>query len=99
VLEHLVIHGVEGDERDKDGKNKFSKQEFKAIVRFGAEKNFEETRPTSDVGLVGSSVNGGNPNGSAGLSPAEDAAREEGRVLEVVDIDNLCRARRRSPMS
>jgi chromodomain-helicase-DNA-binding protein 1 len=38
VLEHLVIHGVEGDEQDKDGKNKFSKQEFKAFLRFGADK-------------------------------------------------------------
>jgi hypothetical protein len=33
VLEHLAIHGVEGDEQDKDGKNKFGKQEFKAILR------------------------------------------------------------------
>jgi hypothetical protein len=27
VLEHLVIHSVEGDEQDKDEKNNFSKEE------------------------------------------------------------------------
>jgi Helicase conserved C-terminal domain len=97
VLEHLVIHGVEGDEQDKDGKDKFNKQEFKAILLFGAEKIFKETGPTPDDGLVGSSVNGGNSTGAPGLSPAEDANREEGRVLEVHDIDKLCHARRRSP--
>jgi hypothetical protein len=37
----LFFHGVEGDERDRDGKNKFNKQELKAILRFGAEKLFK----------------------------------------------------------
>jgi hypothetical protein len=44
------VHRVEGDEQDKDGKNKFSQHEFKAILRFGAEKLFEESGPTPDDG-------------------------------------------------
>jgi hypothetical protein len=99
VLEHLVIHGVERDEQDKDGKNKLSKLEFKAILRYGAEKLFKETGPSPDDGSGGSSMNGGNSTGAPGLSPAEDAKGEGegGRVLEVDDIDKLCHARRRSP--
>jgi hypothetical protein len=97
VLGQLVIHGVEGDEQDKDGKNKFSKQEFRAILRFGAASLFKETGPTPDDGLVGSSVNGGNSTGAPGQSLAEDLKGEEGRVLEVDDIDKLCHARPRSP--
>jgi hypothetical protein len=31
VFEHLAIHGVEWDVQDIDGKNKFSKQELKAV--------------------------------------------------------------------
>jgi hypothetical protein len=52
VLEHLVIHGVEGDEQDKKGKNKFSQPPFKAILRFGAEEVFKESGPTFDDGFV-----------------------------------------------
>jgi hypothetical protein len=59
-------------------------------LRFGAEKIFKETGPTPDDGLVGSSMNGANSTGAPGLSPAEDANGEEGRVLEVDDIDELC---------
>jgi hypothetical protein len=97
VLGQLVIHGVEGDEQDKDGKNKFSKQEFRAILRFGAASLFKETGPTPDDGLVGRSANGGNSTVVPGQSPAEDVKREKGRVLEVEDIGKLCHARRRSP--
>jgi Helicase conserved C-terminal domain len=32
VLEHLVLHGLEGDEQDKKGKNTFSQPQFKAIL-------------------------------------------------------------------
>jgi hypothetical protein len=97
VLEHIIIHGVDWDERDKDGQNKFSQQQFKAILRFGAEELFKKSGPTPDDGLVGSSMNGGNSTGAPGLSPAEDANGEEGRILEVNDIEELCRARRRRP--
>jgi hypothetical protein len=93
----LLFHGMEGDELDKDGKNKFNKQELKAILRFGAEKLFKESGPTTDDGLVGSTMNGGISTGAPYLSPAEDATGAEGRVPEVDDIDELCRARRRSP--
>jgi hypothetical protein len=98
-LEHLVIHGVEGKwtRPYKDGKNNFSIQDFKAILRFEAEKLCKETGPSSEDGLVGSCRNGGNSTGAPGLSPAEDAKGEEGQVLEVDHIDKLCRARRRSP--
>jgi hypothetical protein len=64
VLEHIVIHSVEGGEQDKDGKNNFSNQEVKAILRFGAEKLFKESGPTSDNGLVSSCMNGGNSTGA-----------------------------------
>jgi hypothetical protein len=89
VLEHLVILGVEWDVQDIDGKNKFNKQELKAVWRFGGEKNVNDTGPTLDDGLVGSCMNGGNSTGAPGLSPAEDAKGEECRVLEVDDIDEL----------
>jgi hypothetical protein len=79
--------------KTKDGKNTFSQQQCKAILRFGAEELFQESGPTRDDGLAGSSLNGGNSNGAPGLSPAEDAKGEEGRVLEVDDIDQLCHAR------
>jgi hypothetical protein len=42
-------------------------------------------------------MNGGKSAVAPGLSPAEDAKLEKGRVLEVDDIDELCHARRRSP--
>jgi hypothetical protein len=95
VLEHLVLHGVEGDEQDKKGKNTFSQPQFKAILRFGAEEVFKESGPTPNDGLVGSSMKGGNATGAPGLSPAEDTKGEEGGVLGVNDIDELCHARRR----
>jgi hypothetical protein len=93
----LLFMAWKGNEQDKDGKNNFSIQDFKAILRFEAEKLFKETGPSSDDGLVGSCMNGGNSTGAPGLSPAEDAKGEEGQVLEVDHIDKLCRARRRSP--
>ena len=37
VLEHLVIHGVDGDKQDQDGKNKFNKQELDTNYKFGGE--------------------------------------------------------------
>jgi hypothetical protein len=64
---------VEGDELDKDGNNRFNKQELKAILRFGAEKLFKETGLTTDDGLVGSTMKGGISTGAPDLSPAEDA--------------------------
>jgi hypothetical protein len=74
----LPFHGVEGDELDRDRKNTFNKQELKAILRFGAEKLFKETGPTTDDGLVGSTMNGGISTGAPDLSPAEDPKGEEG---------------------
>lgn len=49
VLEHLVIHGVEGgDQGDgKDAQMAFKKEELSAILRFGAEKLFEKDRQSS----------------------------------------------------
>jgi hypothetical protein len=58
---------VEGDELDRDRKNKFNKQELKAILRIGAEKLFRETGPTTDDGLVGSTMNGGISTGAPDL--------------------------------
>jgi hypothetical protein len=91
----LLFHGVEGDEQDNKGKNTFSQPQFKAILQFGAEEVFRESCPNPDDGLVGSSMNGGNATGAPDLSPVEDAKGEEGGVLEVNDIDELCDARRR----
>lgn len=49
VLEHLVIHGVEGgDQGDgKDAQMAFKKEELSAILRFGAEKLFERDRQSA----------------------------------------------------
>ena len=49
VLEQLVIHGVDGDQQDSDGKNKFNKQELEAIydleVRTKAlQRNWSDSR-------------------------------------------------------
>jgi len=41
VLEHLVIHGVEGGGEPQAGKNSFKKDELSAILRFGAEELFK----------------------------------------------------------
>eukprot|EP00177_Eucheuma_denticulatum_P008128 GFKZ01014809.1.p1 GENE.GFKZ01014809.1~~GFKZ01014809.1.p1 ORF type:complete len:1687 (+),score=291.31 GFKZ01014809.1:317-5377(+) len=56
VLEHLVIHGVEGgDQGDgKDGKMAFKKEELSAILRFGAEKLFEKEKQS----VLGQGSNG-----------------------------------------
>lgn len=85
VLEHLVIHGVEGDEQSKD-KAKFNKKELSAILRFGAEKLFQEA-PAGDPSAEG---DGSVPNGASGnVLNGEDAKAEERRVMEVDDIDEL----------
>lgn len=91
VLEHLVIHGVEGDDQDKDGKYKFNKKELSAILRFGAEKLFKE----NDNAAADPSCNGGGSDGGQvanlpnGDGAGDDAHAEEKRVLEVDDIDEL----------
>lgn len=46
VLEHLVIHGVEGG--DAPGKVTFKKEELSAILRFGAERLFEKAEEEED---------------------------------------------------
>ncbi|KAJ8907869.1 hypothetical protein NDN08_007973 [Rhodosorus marinus] len=46
VLEHLVIHGVEGG--DAPGKMTFKKEELSAILRFGAERLFEKEKQDNE---------------------------------------------------
>lgn len=51
VLEHVVIHGVEGGHK-AEGKEKemaFKKEELSAILRFGAEKLFAKDRLTNGL--------------------------------------------------
>jgi len=44
VLEHLVIHGVEGGgDKVQAGKSAFKKEELSAILRFGAEELFKKS--------------------------------------------------------
>lgn len=83
VLEHLVIHGVEGDEREngKDGAGKiaFKKEELSAILRFGAEKLFQASGDSAKQ-----------ENDSSAHEPAaDDEKAEERMVLAVDDIDEL----------
>lgn len=91
VLEHLVIHGVEGDEQSLDNKAKFNKQELSAILRFGAEKLFKEA-PAGDDAAVAPAAPG--EDGGGAVVPSEGASvdevkAEERRVLEADDIDEL----------
>lgn len=100
VLEHLVIHGVEGDEKQngKEGKAKvaFKKEELSAILRFGAEKLFEKDRVSALGGGAGPSegeiVAEADTNSRDALASdgaQDDEKAEEKRVLEVDDIDEL----------
>lgn len=77
VLEHLVIHGVEGDEKQggKEGAKSFKKEELSAILRFGAEKLFEKEKNQVEQGAQDAS--------------ADDEKAEERRVMAVDDIDEL----------
>ncbi len=77
VLEHLVIHGVEGDEKQggKDGAKSFKKEELSAILRFGAEKLFEKEKDQAEQGNQ--------------EAAADDEKAEERRVMAVDDIDEL----------
>jgi len=81
VLEHLVIHGVEGDGKKDDGsKVTFKKEELSAILRFGAESLFEK------------GADGQQPDAQANgvpTSAVDDVKAEERRVLAVDDIDEL----------
>lgn len=100
VLEHLVIHGVEGgDQGDgKDAQVTFKKEELSAILRFGAESLFEKDSAADP----GPDVKDKDPpeakeNGTASDAPTaqdvydqdKDGNAEEKRVLEVDDIDEL----------
>lgn len=83
VLEHLVIHGVEGDDADKD-KAKFNKKELSAILRFGAEKLFKENTAGQEAADGAS-----HSKGDSHPTDTDDARAEEKRVLEADDIDEL----------
>lgn len=102
VLEHLVIHGVEGgDQGDgKDAQAAFKKEELSAILRFGAEKLFEKDKEnTGDLGVDSKEKGSGEQkeNGTGADAPTaqdaydqdKDGKAEERRVLEVDDIDEL----------
>lgn len=101
VLEHVVIHGVEGGNKadGKDTEVAFKKEELSAILRFGAEKLFAKDRLTSttqedkvrDEGVASK------PDGLEVEAPTaqdvktedKDEKAEERRVLEADDIDEL----------
>lgn len=83
VLEHLVIHGVEGGSKadGKEGENAFKKEELSAILRFGAEKLFaKETMSES---------NNQAPTPSDAAPDDKDEKGEEKKGLEADDIDAL----------
>lgn len=96
VLEHVVIHGVEGGHK-AEGKEKdvaFKKEELSAILRFGAEKLFAKDR-----------MLGGGPDGKVKDEPVDcndsealkgkaskdgkDEKSEEKKVLAADDIDEI----------
>lgn len=99
VLEHLVIHGVEGGDQPegKDAQMTFKKEELSAILRFGAEKLFEKDKSSGVSAPRQGGTEDGKANGVAPDAPtAQDADQqqkdekaEEKRVLEVDDIDEL----------
>lgn len=84
VLEHLVIHGVEGDDKDI-GKEAFKKEELSAILRFGAEKLFEKDRDDGKAGADGPK----NENDPLKDVTPDDEKAEERMVLAFDDIDEL----------
>lgn len=92
VLEHLVIHGVEGGGQN-DSQNMFKKEELSAILRFGAESLFQNNNDLSKPKLQ----ENGKPNDMDEDEPTpsklaeheKDGKAEEKRVLEVDDIDEL----------
>lgn len=86
VLEHLVIHGVEGGDQEgkEDKAAAFKKEELSAILRFGAEKLFEK-----DETKVSGVADGDAPTAQESVEQDADVKAEEKRVLEVDDIDEL----------
>lgn len=99
VLEHLVIHGVEGDEQGNgnDTKMAFKKEELSAILRFGAEKLFEKDQGVDAVGKVIDAAGGiadddkkiDAPTAQDACSAPDDEKAEEKQLLQVDDIDEL----------
>lgn len=92
VLEHVVIHGVEGGHKT-EGKEKemaFKKEELSAILRFGAEKLFAKDRigDGPDKGKD-DDENAEAPTAKATASNDKDEKAEEKRVLAADDIDEL----------
>lgn len=101
VLEHVVIHGVEGGSK-ADGKEPdiaFKKEELSAILRFGAEKLFAKESLSDNAGddgktRDGAEVKSGNRDGSEPTAndskkDDKDENAEERRVLDADDIDEL----------
>lgn len=98
VLEHVVIHGVEGgnNAEGKEGDMTFKKEELSAILRFGAEKLFAKDRITGsgqDEKAKGPEIAKGEPDPTAptqGVSKEESEAKaEERKILASDDIDEL----------
>ncbi|CAN8074376.1 unnamed protein product [Agarophyton chilense] len=101
VLEHVVIHGVEGGSK-ADGKEPdiaFKKEELSAILRFGAEKLFAkevlaenggDDPKLKDAGEMKNVVaNGSEPTASDTKKEEKDENAEDRRVLDADDIDEL----------
>lgn len=87
VLEHLVIHGVEGGDQGegKEAQVTFKKEELSAILRFGAEKLFEKDQTKENENNAPADA----PTAQDVVEQDKDDKAEEKRVLEVDDIDEL----------
>eukprot|EP00178_Gracilaria_changii_P010626 TRINITY_DN308_c0_g1_i1.p1 TRINITY_DN308_c0_g1~~TRINITY_DN308_c0_g1_i1.p1 ORF type:complete len:1214 (-),score=215.65 TRINITY_DN308_c0_g1_i1:11784-15425(-) len=101
VLEHVVIHGVEGGNK-ADGKEPdiaFKKEELSAILRFGAERLFAKEELAENGGsdskmrdsgeLKDDNPNGSEPTANDTKKEDKDENAEDRRVLGADDIDEL----------
>ncbi|KAI0565699.1 DNA helicase [Gracilaria domingensis] len=95
VLEHVVIHGVEGGSK-ADGKEPdiaFKKEELSAILRFGAEKLFAKEDLVENVEgeskMKDAASNGSEPTANDTKKEDKDENAEDRRVLDADDIDEL----------
>ena len=91
VLEHVVIHGVEGGNKTEGaGENAFKKEELSAILRFGAEKLFaKESLEASNAKADENGTDGAPSQASDKDKEQVEEKPEDRRVLDADDIDEL----------
>lgn len=98
VLEHVVIHGVEGGHK-AEGKEKevaFKKEELSAILRFGAEKLFAKDRVNGSLDEKSQTVddNKVSANGTASHNGDDSFSAVKTKADEDADKDAKCEEKR-----